>query len=197
MKPKLEGSITVEAVFVVPIVMLVIFSLCYEGFYLYDKVELQSILNEAVQKEERMLRQISDFETEDIKYKKIKERAIFYCLQDFEAKEQALIRYIKGQCKERLYFLKLNEIESKISHEAVQVWVKGSIAIGGGQWGHYLKRDFLIVREEAKAQIYKPSEFVRCYQVMPDSCLNKQAKKQLKQRFIELKTSLEHIWMKK
>ena len=62
MKHICNGSYTVEAAFIMPLILFVIIALCYLSFYMHDKIIIQSLADDAGYKVSGYKKHESDFE---------------------------------------------------------------------------------------------------------------------------------------
>ncbi|MGN0382889.1 MAG: TadE family protein [Eubacterium sp.] len=102
-----EGSTTLEAAIVVPIIMSIIVAVIYMSFYLYDRVIMEAIaykiLSEAVQDKNMSEKKVEESALENIYEKTILAKNIgAECIKD----EEKLILTYSAECKIPLYYMK-------------------------------------------------------------------------------------------
>lgn len=164
-----KGSITVEAVFIIPIVIFVILALCYMTFYMRDKVKIEKLLNQTAEKSSLFIKRQRDFATEEIQYENINSRSLFYIIKNLSKEKIYIEEYLKEQLKQNLLLGELEYLEIEITSMRVQIKTYISIHIGIFYIQKYFTKTGLLLCQEAQVQVYRPEEFVRAYTTINES----------------------------
>lgn len=115
LKIKVNGSYTVEAAFLMPIVLFVIIGVLYLGFYLHDKARVHSIMNDALTNSRSLIQYEAGMNTGSIDYVAYRDRDIWYpYFNDFKEKEASIIAYVTNQFEKGLFLTKLEDAEVTI-----------------------------------------------------------------------------------
>lgn len=156
-----QASITVEAVIIVPLIIVVIMTFLYLTLYLHDKAAIYSILDDAVIKENMVRKQPSNYLTGEIDYEHLNTRSLLYhFIDDCDQEEEALRRYVSERIEGKLAVSRLTNIEVTNSYTGIGVKVWGKIIF------HPLPlMDFFAGHKTfcmtVDIPIHNPSDFVR------------------------------------
>jgi Flp pilus assembly protein TadG len=97
-KSTVRGSYTVEAALILPIILFIIAGLLYLGFYLHDKVKIQSIIDDTSTRGREQIQYEADLETGLIDYSAYRKRSVLYpYFNDSTEKEYKLNTYLTEQ----------------------------------------------------------------------------------------------------
>jgi len=106
-----KGSITVEAAFVMPIVIFTIFALIYLAFYLHDMCRIQGIVDMTLHKVGITVKHEANIVTGDISYEDISERGVFYLiLGNTEEEENQIQQYLQQGLSKGLFLTKISSV---------------------------------------------------------------------------------------
>ncbi|WP_276929647.1 TadE family protein, partial [Herbinix luporum] len=78
MKKKIQGSFTIEALLLMPIILFTIFFVLYLSFYFYDYCRVQAVADQFIHKLSINLKHESDIRTGKISYESIARNGVFY-----------------------------------------------------------------------------------------------------------------------
>lgn len=181
-----KGSITVEASFIMPIVIFTIIALIYMAFYAQDINRIQSSTDISLHKASFALKHSSDLVTGRVFYENIGDRGVFFALLDNSAqKEEAIKKLMERYLSGKLYMLK--EFRVKIvttnSKLTVVLIAKGTIPLP------ILKEVFqpyseIIIYEEYI--VHNPAETLRSMEVILDTGLKIKGVNALQKKLKEL-----------
>ncbi|MDF2609909.1 MAG: putative rane protein [Lachnospiraceae bacterium] len=116
LKTKVKGSYTVEAAFLMPMVLFVTIAVLYLGFYLHDRARVQSIMNDALTNSRSLIQYEADMNTGSIDYAAYRDRDIWYpYFNEFKEKEGGIIAYVTNQFEKGLFLTKLEDAEVTIN----------------------------------------------------------------------------------
>lgn len=91
-----SGMITLEAMFVFPVVFFLVITLCYMTFYLCDYVRLQGLV-EGMAEEQAICIKDNTVLLEEVDYKKRKERGATYFLKNLSKEKDTLLTEVRNQ----------------------------------------------------------------------------------------------------
>ncbi|TCT11646.1 TadE-like protein [Natranaerovirga pectinivora] len=108
---KLEGSFTIEAAFIMPIIIITIITLIYMTFYLHDMTYLQSVANNTAMKGAQSLKYIDvDMNTMNINYENINNRFIYWRNTNLNHRRGDLKSHFNNQIKNKLFQVQAKDI---------------------------------------------------------------------------------------
>lgn len=161
-KKRYAGSYTVEATFVMTIVIFVIFALIYLTFYLADKSKLQNMLDLTTVKVNEMLKENGNMESGEVSYSNISNKSwIRNLLGDYSAQEQVGENYLKSKLEHGLILAKINSVSMKITHTKIEAKIEVMMDIPLLHARQYFTKESLTAKLSSKASIHNPAEFIR------------------------------------
>lgn len=164
-KNSFSGSLTVEAAFVMPIIIYAIFALIYLAFYLHDYCRLQGIVDKTFLKAETIMRHETNPNTGEICYEQINDRGIFYSIMGGTEEKETIQGYIKQALSQGLFLSKVTDIQTKVEDSTITILVTAEIKVtlpGVKQ----LFRNFSHMSIEEEYKIHNPAEALRRYEVI-------------------------------
>lgn len=135
----LNGSITVEAAFIIPIVLTVLFILCYITFYLHDCVRIQCIINQEIGRQSTIGNVLS---------KEEREKLLRDCLQK--------------ELQKKLFMISSQEMEIQITDISINAKVIGKSRISLGLVNIFFPKYIQIA---GKSNQYQATDVVRKYSI--------------------------------
>lgn len=184
------GSITVEASYLLPIVIFTIFSFLYLAFFLHDRGILQGITDEAVHKATIMFKQEVSLQTGEIRYERIGDRDIFYgVLGDRLKEEKDLNQYLSEKFKGKLLLYRISSIDTAVTNKNITVKVEAKAKVEF-PFLRRLMNPFQSIAIVEEGRLHNPAEMVRLSEVILDTGSNIKG-------FEELRESLEKLIKKK
>ncbi len=106
-----KGSITVEAAFVMPIVIFTIIALILLSFYLHDTCRVQGIVDKTLNKAGMCVKHEADIASGDIFYEKMKDRGVFYLIfGTTEHEKEQIEEYLVKELSEGLFLSQIKAI---------------------------------------------------------------------------------------
>jgi len=169
MAKKVRAQFTVEAVFVMPIVLFAIVAVIYISFYLYDYCRIQATTDLLLHKAVLNLNHEVDIESGKIFYEDIGKQGIFY--QVFGISDTKL-NYIGNLLAEKLsrglLATEIRDIKVSASMSKVAIYVEGEfrIPIKGAADLLFRKRTVIV---EAERERHNPANTVRISEVILQS----------------------------
>jgi hypothetical protein len=110
-----SGSITVEAAFIMPILVFAISALIYLAFYLHDVSMIQAVLDKTLHKEGVSVKHDADIITGEISYEDINNRGVFYLIfGDTSGEERELQDYLQQELSQSLFLTRITVINTEV-----------------------------------------------------------------------------------
>ncbi|MBH1941020.1 pilus assembly protein [Mobilitalea sibirica] len=166
MKKKWEGSLTIEAALIMPVIILVILFLIYLSFYLHDRCKLQGITNNTLFKAGQIIRHAGNIDSEEIDYEHINDRGVFYLLFGNSEEEETKIRYYLFQQFEKgLFITTIYNIKVDCSHNKIKIIVEADIKIPVPGIKDFFNPDRALVIQ-AEGAVHNPTQTIRMAEVI-------------------------------
>lgn len=156
-----QGSITVEASFVLPLVILIIFALIYLSFCLYDICKIQGVVDGTLHKSGLTYKHEASLETGEIRYEAVNSRGVFYALTgDTDQLEKAMNYHILSQLSGGLLLFRVSDVNSEVGKLSLSASVRSkatiTLPVFGKLFDHYLIRE-----TTGSYPIHNPAETLR------------------------------------
>lgn len=162
MRLKSKASYTVEATFVMSIIIFVIFALMYLTFYLYDKSKIQNILDISAVKISEMLKQEGDIELGTVDYDNINEQSMIrWVTNNYEREESIGAKYIKKELNKKLIISSMETLQVDIHRTKVKISAKVNMDIPLLGARRYFTKEKLSIQLGSTVSIHHPAEFLR------------------------------------
>ncbi len=162
----ISGSITVEASFVMPIVIMTIFLLIYLSFYLHDICRIQGTVDLILHQAGFSLKHEADIATGEVDYQKINDRGVFYLLfGNMQEEEEQIYGLLKQTLAKKLFLVKIDEINVTVNKTKVEAVVKTDTQVNLPVFSYLFE---LLPDREIKAAcpVHNPAETVRYTEVI-------------------------------
>lgn len=166
MNKKVHGSFTIEAVFVMPIVLFTVVSVIYLSFFLYDYCRIQGIADTILHKGALNLKHEADFETGNVFYEEIGNQGVFYQLSGIsDSKIDMIENLLSAKLSKGLLVTKITNIEVSADILKVVIKIEGklNIPIKGVAQMFSVDRIFMV---EVKGKLHNPANTVRISEVI-------------------------------
>ncbi|GAA4654754.1 hypothetical protein GCM10023142_18920 [Anaerocolumna aminovalerica] len=165
-KSTVKGSYTVEAALILPIILFIIIGLLYLGFYLHDKVKIQSVINDASTRGRELIQYEADLETGLIDYDYYQNRSLLYpYFTDFTEKEYKINAYLVKQLNRGLFIAKVDSVTVSASFNRIHVLVNGHMDIPFREVKQFFTNNGLTFSSENTMEIHNTVEFIRTFDV--------------------------------
>ncbi len=120
----LAGSITVEAAYVMPIIILILITFIYLAFYLHDICRITGEMELALHKAGVSFKHDATIKTGEVDYDEINDRGVFYRIfGSTKEKETRVNNYLKQELSEGLFLVKIKNIKVEDNKSKVTVSV--------------------------------------------------------------------------
>lgn len=190
MKKKYGASITVEAAFVVPVIIYTIFALMYFSFYLHDIITVESKVNKWVYRTACNIKHPVDLINDDIIYESINDPGVFYYLKgDLDIEAEDLRMLLQEELSKDLFILTVKEINTEINPFVVRVKVLTQLNISLNPVKSILGKE-MVKTFETSQDVHNPSEFIRICNAITETIDTKNSLDQLNEKLTELLNSL-------
>lgn len=151
---------------VFPCVLFIIVGLIYLGFYMHDKVKIQTVLNETALKGRALIRNEIDINTGRINYEEYNQRGIFYILNnDLSGKKTEIYNYLDSKLKSGLFIAKISNIEVVASLSNIHMEVNAIMEIPFFDVKKLFSNSGLSIYDKNITEIQDPMEFIRVFNV--------------------------------
>lgn len=120
-----KGSITVEAAFVMPVVVFCIIAMIYLAFYLHDYNRLAGTLDLVMHKACIAIKHEADLATGRVSFEGINDRGFFYVLLgDTKAEEEKIAKYLAEELSKGLFICHIEKSDVKVNKLSVKISVR-------------------------------------------------------------------------
>lgn len=177
----LNGSFTVEASIIIPLIFFIIFALFYLGFYLFDINRIQAVINNSMNKSGLTIKNEVNPINGDIYYNKIKDRPVFSIFSQSNIElENNINNYINNELNPGLFIMDIKKSKIKITNNQMKIIIvtrpkisqRGIIKLFGPN------RE---VTYEGTYRIYNPTDFIRKAEIVLDTTLRIKGLDELKE----------------
>lgn len=158
----MKGSITVEAVFLIPILLFVILAFMYMGLYFYDQIYIETAAQNLALEEEQRIRYTVD-ETGKIKYNQESVKGLEKLLNNTSYEENFVDQKLKEIMNKSLFLGELKTTSIEIKTEKIKIQVVSVISSLTKAIGVYLPKTNRVSKHVIKMTVHNPEEFVRGY----------------------------------
>lgn len=163
-KKQLEASVTIEAVFVVPIVIFIVFALMYLALYLHDRAVTETILEEALGRGNFVVLHRGSLSGDPCNYDVMNEPENWgYFQSSYCEQEERVEQYLKMELKEGPFISHLKKVDCIINGFAIQIRIEMEQRISLNPvksfWGE--ETSFIL---ERKRVFHNPEEILRAYE---------------------------------
>lgn len=162
-----QGSYTVEAAFVMPMIIFIVIALIYMSFYMHDKSRIQSILDTAITQSSLMIKHEMDSTNREIDYEHIDARGIYYpVIGSVEKERNAIIEMVKAQLSSGLFIANIENITVEADHLDIQIKVCARMKISILKVKEFFYGSGTQVTITSRGRVHYPAEFVRRFDVV-------------------------------
>lgn len=156
----LTASITVEASYIVPMILSIIFAIMVASFYFHDVVIVRAVLEKNIEKLENAF--IHPLEKNDYyyDYKAINERFLYSFSSDYKAQEDMGKKQIEEELSASLMLLRPENIKIQMKKKKLIASVElfSGIALPGTQ---YLRFFGKVRKVAVTISVYNQADFIR------------------------------------
>jgi hypothetical protein len=176
----IEGSITVEASFIMPFTILITFALIYLSFCLHDMCRIRGVVDGTLHKAGLAYKHESSLETGDVRYEAVNSRGIFYIITGDTGKlEKAMDYHILSQLSGGLLLFRSIDVESEVGMLSISTTVRSKATIKLPVFGKLFEHYFS-TRITGSYPIHNPAETLRACETVLQTGSEIKGAKQLK-----------------
>ncbi len=158
---RIGGSITVEASFVLPLVILITFALIYLSFCLHDMCKIRGVVDGTLHKAGLTYKHESSLETGDVSYEAVNSRGVFYVITgDAGQLETAMNYHILSQLSGGLLLFRISDVDSQVGTLSLSASVRTKTTITLPVFGKLFEK-YLSMRITGSYPIHNPAETLR------------------------------------
>lgn len=162
-----QASITVEAVFLIPILLFVIFSFMYVSLYCYDQILIDTTSQTAALEQEQKIRHTIDNKTGMIQYDEVSVKGLENLLHHYDAEEIFITNQLK-EINKNLFQGKMKNKIVKIDTGNIEIQITSEISSLTKAVGNYLSKNNRSSGHNVKMTVHNPEEFVRGYTALEE-----------------------------
>ncbi|WP_313133950.1 TadE family protein [Anaerocolumna sp.] len=165
-KSTVKGSYTVEAALILPMILFIIAGLLYLGFYLHDKVKIQSVINDISTKGRELIQYEADLKTGLIDYDHYQSRFFLYpYFSDFVEKENNINTYLAEELNRGLFIAKVDSVAVSVTFNRIRISVNGHMDIPFIEVKQLFTNSGLTFSDNNTMEIHNTEEFIRVLDV--------------------------------
>lgn len=163
-----KASLTVEAVFVLPIVIFTMVFIIYLSFYLYDYCIIRGITDGVLHKAAMNIKHEADIESGSVNYDEINKGLFSRIFEESDSKEKEIEACINKLLSKGLIATRVTDVKVTKKAFSITVRVEGSFMFPfkGLLWIIPLDNTLLV---EAKSTLHHPADTVRMSEVILDT----------------------------
>lgn len=186
-----KGYLTVEAAFIMPVVISLLIVLCCFAFYLHDRNRTRNVCVEACLKGMWLIKREGTTDADTINYLKLLNRSPFYYFfDDMAEKEEAIKNLVMKQLEEGMFLGQCSQVSVALGYDSIKV--EATLKFLQPIWAAagFLEYFDLKIKETIEQPVYNPEEFVRRYTVLDDALDGIDGFKQLKSKIEDFLSKL-------
>ena len=158
---KLDASMTVEAAFVVPIVIFVIFALMYLTFQLHDKVRLETVMERALGKGDFLVSQRGREDGSAYDYENVNKNGNWgYFRSSYKKQQEAITDYLKEELGKGFFTFQMEHVNCEINGFNVQIKIVMKKMMSLHPVKNFLGESSYVTLERKKV-LHSPEELLR------------------------------------
>lgn len=177
-----KASITVEAAFVMPTILLAVFTILYLTFYLHDMCRVQGIVDETLHKAGLCVKYEADLNTDKVDYESIMERGVFDLLPGERAEvEQELQTYLQQRLAKGLFLSQIADVQAAVETTKLKITIRTESRIVIPWIKRFFEKysDTVILGEYP---IHDPAQTIRICEVILDTAAQVKGVDELKSK---------------
>lgn len=164
----LEASYTLEATFIMSILIFVIFALIHMAFYLHDKSIIQGTLDNSVIKLSALIKHDGRFEEGKPYYDKINEGGIFNIFANYTQEIKITQAYIYNKLEGKLIIGRIERADVDIKGEDITISIKVNMQIPFKRVKQFFEGTKTELVLNARGTIHNPTDFIRQFDCKAD-----------------------------
>ncbi|SHO53856.1 TadE family protein [Anaerocolumna xylanovorans] len=169
MKRKTDGSYTLEAAVLFPLILFIITALLYTCFLLHDKAVIEGKVHLTVLNGEKAAKKCADPVTGEIDYESYLEEGIFRPLYDNSEEAASMKTALQNTITEKVMFARIYSVTVEIKGEEITASVNYGFDMPIRGIEEFLKSGGTKFIYEEEKSFDNNEEFIRVFQVATDS----------------------------
>ena len=185
-KNSMSGNLTVEAAYILPIVIFTIFALIYLAFYLHDMCRIQGMVDKTLHIAGFTVKHEADITTGEVSYDRINDRGVFYLVVgSTEKEEKQILKYLQQELADKLFLSKIKSVKVEVGKIKITVAVEAQtkVSLPGIK---YLFDQFSYTKIEGEYPVHNPAETIRRAEVALDTGLKIKGVDELKEKLEQI-----------
>ncbi len=164
-----NGSITVEAAFVMPVVLLAVFALIYLTLQLHDTCRIQGVLDKTLHQAGISYKHKAELASGKVNYAWIGGRGVFYgLLGDRSSEEGELTAYLQQELSEGLFLSRITGLETKVGRTKLRIRIEAETPISL-PWIASFFTGFSTTVISGEYPVHNPAETIRLCEIVLDT----------------------------
>lgn len=163
---RLQASVTVEATFILPVLLIIIFTLMYMTLILHDKVVLQGVAEEALVRCNQLCHQPSDVLSSEIHYNQLLDVSLMG--ESNEKHKEELMYFINKELGGRLLVCTLTDIQINLTEGVCQITITAKSKISLPMVWKYIPHNKQFAVKQKRA-LHHPESFARKAEALIDT----------------------------
>lgn len=165
MSKKIKASFTVEAAVVFPTILIVLISILYLSFYLYDRVKAESAVNHILEQGRDYILYNIDPYTGLMDKEAYLNKSAVYFLNGYEEEERYLQQYALVYGTDIFFISKIKESNIQVKHNVLQIEITIDITIPTRQIKKFFAGSGFTYTYKKEISLKKREEYVRLFEV--------------------------------
>lgn len=162
-----QASMTVEAVFLIPILLIVILAFMYVSLYFYDQVLVDTTSRSAALEQEQEIRHTIDEKTKMIQYEKVSVKGLENLLRSYDTEEIAIASKL-NKTEKNMFQGKMKNATVNIDTSTIEIRGNSELSSLTKAVGNYLPKSNRSNKHYVKMTVHNPEEFVRGYTALEE-----------------------------
>lgn len=164
-----QANITIEAAFVFPVIIYLIFALIYLAFYLHDRCVIQGTADKVLYSAAVAMKHDAEITTGAIDYERIKDQRILGVFDRRPEEQQIKIKgCLQQELVKKLFLLRLSSVEVKADMYRITVNIGAVTKVKLPLFGRLFDR-YSYTRIEQSSSVHNPAETIRMAEVILDT----------------------------
>ncbi len=177
-----NGSITVEAAFVMPVVLLAVFALIYLTLQLHDTCRIQGVLDKTLHLAGISYKHKAELASGKVNYIWIRDRGVFYgLLGDRSAEEGELTTYLQQELSRGLFLSRITGLETEAGRAKLRIRIEAETPISL-PWVASFFAGFSTTVISGEYPVHNPAETIRLCEIVLDTGSQIKGVEQLKSK---------------
>lgn len=185
-KQEINASVTIEAVFVMPLVLLTVFALIYLAFYLHDRCRIQGIVDQMLHNASVSIKHEADPETGRVDYDNMGDQGVFYLLLgDHSIAEAKIKSCLEKELSGGLWLTRIARIQVDLHRTelGITIGTKTEVSI---PWINILFASISKDEIRGEVAIHDPAGTIRICEVILDTGAQIKGVGKLKEKINEI-----------